>query len=187
MNNSEKEKISALIDNALSEHELDGTIKTASKLSDCAETASRYQLIGNALRAESIDLDMQDLASAVHDRLQYEPTVLAPKKKSKIPKWVQPAVGGAIAASVGLLAINLLVVDNNANVGEPFTGSPVASVERMQPVMPVNNKSETWRKIDPELQAKLDQYLVDHNEFSTPAATGGLMPYSTLVSYDRKR
>ncbi len=188
-NNKEQSWLSAVIDNELSESEMLHVSHQIGKDQDLKETLVRYQLISDSLRGEEINLSSMDLVSAVNQRLASEPTVLAPgKSRMRMPKWVQPVAGTALAASVAAVGIllgpqfiNGTQMQTPASSGLQVVAQPVGEVTPAPTL--VVQKENHWKTIEGKTRTRLDRYLEQHSQYAAPGGVQGVMPYTSFVGY----
>ncbi|MDQ7073382.1 MAG: hypothetical protein Q9N32_07980 [Gammaproteobacteria bacterium] len=92
------------------------------------------------------------------------------------PFWKQ-VTGLAVAASVGALAVvGVLTQPQN----ELLTDTPVAAVETANQVITVAQTGARWTVDEPEIESRLNNYLLDHNE---QTGSSGVFSYARVVSY----
>lgn len=189
MTEQEQERLSALVDNELPHNEITGEIGKLLKNTPGHEVWGHYHLIGDAIRQEMGPvLDLQ-LAEQISKRLQDEPVVLAPHtSKRPIAKWLKPASGYAIAASVALLAVAVAPrLLNHETVNEPL--NVIATNQVTEPPANVRiyvaDDGTRWEMLHkPKVESRLNSYLVNHQEYAPAGDLKGIMPYATFVSYD---
>jgi len=188
MNESKLEAVSALIDG-----EAVGGVDAVAELARDAESRrawGRYHLISDCLRGQLPRHVDPALAGRIEAALRNEPTVLAPEPVAG-PAWVRPLAGMAIAASVAAMAIFAVRMDRDA------TGTPVvarvAAVEHTQSAVqgqvrlaagnaaggPARAQTAPGR-----MNARLNRYLVNYNEYRNNAAVQGMIPYVRIVAHD---
>lgn len=186
MTEQEFERLSALADDELPRGEIGGEIQKLCNNALGRDAWSRYHLIGDALRREIGPLYSPSLAQEISRRLQDEPVVLAPNAL-RYPGAARKAwVGMAVAASVVAAA----VVMTPQMINPDGTDSVVPQVAAVKPQ--VENKTlyvaqdgTRWELLKkPEVESRLNAYLVNHQELSPSSNIKGIMPYSTFVSYD---
>ena len=191
-NNNEDDILSAVIDNELSEMETLGVSHRISADRELRDTLIRYQMISDSIRGERINLSSRDLVSAVSRHLDSEPTVLAPMKSRRhLPRWVQPAAGVALAASVA--AVGIVLGPQFINGGQqqvPTDGGLQVVAEPVGKVDPtpalVAKKENHWKTIEDKTRNRLTDYLEQHSQYaSAPGGVQGVMPYTSFVSYSR--
>ncbi|HSH43097.1 MAG TPA: sigma-E factor negative regulatory protein [Arenicellales bacterium] len=185
MTDQVKEQISALVDDALPPQER--SLLLARMVSDTAlrETWSRYTLIQDALRnhlPERVEPGLSQRvmaaldADAGHDR--------SGAARLRFTGWVRPLAGLAVAASVAVLAVVML------QPGEP---GPAAGV-RVADAGPAP-AAEDYRRVDTSqwqgqqapVSERLNQYLVNHNEFAARNGMPVLAPHVRIVGFDQGR
>jgi sigma-E factor negative regulatory protein RseA len=193
-NQNQQDRLSATIDSELSDLEMLSISHKLSKDKDLRETMVRYQMISDSMRGEGINLSALNLVSSVSQRLEMEPTVLAPvKSRTQLHKWVQPAAGAALAASVAAVGIMLGPqfingTQQNAplNSGLQVVAQPVGNVSPMP--ASVAQKEEHWKTVEGKTRTRLDGYLEQHSQYAAaPGGVQGVMPYTSFVSYGQPR
>jgi sigma-E factor negative regulatory protein RseA len=80
-----------------------------------------------------------------------------------------------MAASVGALAVVGVFQQQNG-----FDNLPVASVVANESPATLVSQSNRWTVAEPEIEDRLNNYLVDHNEY---VGTSGMFSYGRVVSY----
>ena len=183
MNDGEKERVSALLDGELPAGEAGRVLGTVSAHEELRGAWDRYHLIGDVMRGEAARPGSRGIADVVAERIRQEPTVLSPPVRTTFrpPRWLRPAAGGALAASVAVAAVLLAP----SIVPGPGLDSPVAQAP--VPATQVGGDGTRWRHLDPEAESDLNRYLVDHGEYVAPGAVHRVLPYASFVSYDAGR
>ena len=191
-NKKEDDFLSAVIDNELSEMEMLSVSHRVSGDQELRETLIRYQLISDSIRGEDINLSSMDLVSSVSRHLESEPTVLAPlKSRRHLPKWVQPAAGAALAASVAAVGILLgpQFINGSQHQTPASSGLRVVAqpVGKVAPAPALVAKQENhWKTIEDKTRTRLTNYLEQHSQYaSAPGGVQGVMPYTSFVSYGK--
>lgn len=177
-----REMLSALVDGQLEGQELTQAIAYIS--SDPAARAEYLRLqyasdvmhgYTRAVSQRPVDL-VQRLSAALADEPVYQQNALLSKARVLMfPKtfWKQ-ATGLAMAASVGALAVVGLM-------NQPgYQNTPMASVENTSTTTQVASQVNRWTVAEPEIEDRLNNYLVDHNEY---AGGTGMFSYGRVVSY----
>lgn len=187
MDRNSEERLSALLDAELSDTEGRHSLPLLIRDDAARETFNRYRLIGDIIRSgtdASPPLNL-DFAKAISSRIDLEPTVFAPasRKPQLTPRWIRAASGMAIAASVAMLAIYWAPQYlSSGGVEQP---APLA-VAAVQPAPAIGE--ELRLEVDnPELQRKLNRYLVSHGEYASGNGMNQMLPYASFVSYDAGR
>jgi negative regulator of sigma E activity len=169
------EKLSALMDDELSEFE---TRRVLDELRDDPQqraTWERYHLARAALRNELDMVASPDLAERVAGRLADVPA------ESHRP--LRAAGSLAVAASVAALAILGVQWLNRTETGPV---APVASLEKPSLAKVATASAARERPAQTETERTLNAYLVEHNEFAT-AGMSGMLPYVRVVGHDTSK
>lgn len=189
MSDYNNEQLSALVDDEYDDNAdmIDRLIKDQA----LQDTWSRYHLIGDCLRGNLSDNLSNDVSERVSQSLQDEPTVLAPQKRKSFN--IKPVAGFAIAASVAMMAVFGVQKGNEVNTSVP--GASIASNEVKttisQPqtlnfpepqVLPAAVKQSDT----PDLMAnkRLNNYLMNHNEYRSNGSINGILPYVRIVTIE---
>ncbi len=190
MSNDPKEQLSALLDQELDPGQITGTSGRIADSDDLRGTWDRYHLIGDVMRGEGVRVAGRSVADAVRERIQSEPPILAaPKPRARTgpeARWLKPAAGAALAASVAVVAVYSLP----RLTGTAPSGAPIQVAQA-----PVSINAETprrsgthWKNLtQPQLESRLNRYLVNHSEYASPGGMNGLLPYTSFVGYDTGR
>lgn len=181
MVNNKDESISALVDDELQQDELDAILTHLGDDSELRQQWHRYNLISDALHKNlttGIDPDFHKHVTAA---IENEPTILAPRRiRRRLPdNWVKQAAGLGIAASVTAVAILGIQQMNQDEGQQPVIASAPAPQQYVRITQPVSSQ--------PENNAELDAYLVNHNELSSSSGIRGALPYARIVSHGIER
>jgi sigma-E factor negative regulatory protein RseA len=182
-NETLQSQLSAFVDDALPTAETDLFARRLVKDTELKQTMARYGLIGEALRAPinrthlSKDFSVR-VAAALE---QQESTTTAPAQqlpRTLATRWVKPAAGLAVAASVAWVAV--LAVRPAA-----ITPAPSLAAETLQPVTLTAQRVTTADSYvvpaaanAPSVAipaARLTNYVVAHSEFSSPLGRHNMM------------
>lgn len=188
--------------------DLDGVLKDVNQ----KYTLRRYQMIGEAMRNELPDRIPVDFASDVMARISEEPSLNVDVNKSAKVETKQtsfwsglfrPMAGLAIAASVAFVAVTSIQLQQPVADGQPDVIANVDSsasaqkVEQLARIPVINNavnvstnpsssnsNGMNWKikRSEPEMQSKLNTYLVNHNEYSS--SMHGIIPQVRVVGFD---
>lgn len=176
-------------------------------------TLRRYQLISDTMCNELPGTIKLDFAAGVMAQIRQEAEIHVSKasaNRSEKPHsalWsllFKPAAGLAIAATVAFVAVSSLqpqslltdsndtlasVNSSNAKV-EHLVGLPVISN-----VLKVSSNGQVaqsqdgmnWKikRNEPEIQSKLNSYLINHNEYAT--SMQGIIPQARVVGFDAQK
>lgn len=177
-----REMLSALVDGQLTGQELTQAIAHINNDQAARAEYLRMQYASDVMhgytRAVSqrpVDL-AQRLSVALADEPVYQQNALLAKAKVlAFPKtfWKQ-ATGLAMAASIGALAV--VGVMNQPG----YQNMPLANAESASDSTQLVRQVNRWTVGEPEVEARLNNYLVDHNEY---AGGAGMFSYGRVVSY----
>jgi len=184
-----KEKISAWLDDAIEDNEA-GSLETGQDDGAFA-TATRYQMIGDALRGKVTDASMIDISTSVREAISREPEFVPvarparPSKRKAKPlfdfgSWLRPVGGLAVAATVAMVMV-VTLTDQQAGTDSAL----VANVDQ-QPVqaLPVNNTTPVYTRPGIAMPAvNLNNYVTEHSEYAAQDTIQGMMPYARSVSF----
>jgi len=189
MTEQEFERLSALVDDELPSGEISGEIQKLFNSEQARASWSRYHLIGDAMRREMGSLYTPSLGQEISRRLQDEPVALAPNAIKQPTSISRKAWSGlAIAASVAALAV--VMTPQLINPEGDTTPQQVAEVKPLPQsnTLYVAQDGTRWDLLKkPEVESRLNAYLVNHQELSPSSNIKGIMPYATFVSYDGKQ
>lgn len=178
-----KEHLSALLDDELAVSEVTKLVDRVIGDEDVRNTLARYQLISAGFRGEWAEPQTLLVSELVRQRLDAEPTVLAPNRRSLPRRWKRGAAGLAIAASVATLAVVIYIQQSppvtlklpDVAQAPPTGKSPVMTIVSSRSAPPVNQQQN---------RDLLERYLMEHNEFATRGGASGFIPYTTFVTYN---
>ncbi len=195
--NEDKEKISAWLDDAAEYNEVD-SLETEQDDRAFA-TATRYQMIGDAIRGRVTETSMTDISASVREAISREPElapVARPARHSRRPSqreakplfdfgsWLRPVGGLAVAATVAMVMVVTLTDQQTAT-----DSAQVANVAQ-QPVqaLPVNNTAPVYTRQGVAMPAvNLNSYVTEHSEYAAQDTIQGMMPYARSVSYGSEK
>ena len=162
------ERLSALMDGELDDHEVAAELARIKGDPDREAAWAAFHLIGDALRGDGVAAD--DLTDRVHVRLNAEPTVVAPRR------WMRRTtqrVALPLAASLcGAAVVAWLALSNNAFLS-PQDDTGAAGIIAASP--------QTTEQ-DPSDADAMSEYLMAHQQFSPSTAMQGVVPYVRTVS-----
>ena len=187
--NEDKEKISAWLDDAIEYNEVDSLDTEQDKRA--FTTATRYQMIGDAIRGRVTEASMIDISASVREAVSSEPE-LVPVTRTARPiqreakplfdfgSWLRPVGGLAVAATVAMV---MVVTLTDKQTG---TDSAVVANVGQQPLqaLPVNNATPVYASPGVAMPAvNLNTYVTEHSEYAAQDTIQGMMPYARSVSY----
>lgn len=181
-----KEQLSAFLDGELPEAETTLLLKRLERDDELKGTLSRYSLIGAVIRSDGDIPAARNVAARVRAAIADEPSLGANPRN----RWLRPAAGLAVAASVALATVLLLPRwmpdgDGAAAPTQVAAAAPSAGIAATQGspgIVPVVVSSEdepaasyTTPPVTPDLatalpSAQLASYLVAHSEYTLPLA-----------------
>jgi len=157
----------------------------------------RYRLIGDVMRGEST-VPASSVVDQVRLALRDDPVVLAPRPR-QTPRWLRPAAGMAVAASVAVGAV-LVAPQLMTRTGQPAPSVQVVAGMPQQTIAPtlvaagpvqepatalaVDASGGRWQTLDHDLEDRLSRLVIEHNEFGGRTGINGPVPHIGFVSYD---
>jgi len=173
------EKLSALIDGELSEHEERQVLRDLMQQDRLRETWDRYHLIRAALRKDEHTMVISGLAARVREALATEVAEGSVPLPARLLRHV-----GTIAIAATVAAVTLVGVQQ---VFGPVPEQPtLAQAPSVQPARAV--QTVRWEKQKPETEQRLNAYLVEHNEFAPANGVSSMLgPNVRVVAYDRNQ
>jgi sigma-E factor negative regulatory protein RseA len=184
MSESKREKMSAWIDGESGSRLDAGVMRELTDDPHLRAAWNRYHLIGDALRGEPLNREICTVADRVRERLEGEPTVLAPLAPPPNRRWMRPAAATALAASAALAAF--LIGPELLGPGEPQT-LQLADRTHPGPTLYLDATGTHWGVKRPEVENRLNSYLIEHQEYAPSSGMKGMLPYASFVSYDVRR
>jgi sigma-E factor negative regulatory protein RseA len=183
------EQVSALLDNELSSREATEILDRLRESDELQTQWDRFHLIGDVMRGETTQISASQTVARVRESLKSEPAMIAaPRVKTMLlqgPLWIRSLAGAGLAASVAALAVITAPHFLDSTPGEAMqlaATAPVTSSPYSEP------RGTRWKNLkQPEVESKLNGYLVEHGEYAYPGGIGGVVPYATFVGYDAKR
>ena len=189
MNEQTRETLSALVDGELTATDISRAVDCLTQSDDLCECWDRYHVIGDVIRGEAIRGDYQGVAARVKEHLRDEPTVLVPRHRDAHrfkPHWLKSAAGTALAASVAVVALLTAPQLMNESPSQPPLKTTTAKHSSPQQLYAAQSGTH-WNLSKPDVESKLNAYLVNHQEYATSHHVKGMLPYVTFVSYDAGR
>ena len=197
MNEHIKEQISSIMDDEAVTAE---SLAQLAQSDENGRTWQRYHLISDCMKGNMPKYLDPGLSARISQAIAHEPTVLAPQKSSP-HRILKPVAGFAIAASVAALAILGIQQQRPNDTNLPATTpqfaamsdsevlSPITVQAQLRPVnvqtapvAPTQVQQQLTRK---ELDARLNSYLVNYNEYRTYTGMQGMLPYVRVVAHGK--
>ncbi|MBI5430060.1 MAG: sigma-E factor negative regulatory protein [Nitrosomonadales bacterium] len=159
-----KQEISVLMDGELFEDEVESLLDRLKQDPAARKNWAAYHLIGDVLRQP--DHIHCDLSAKVRERMQDEPTVFAPHGRMAKQKMRAFALSAAASLSaIGVVAWMSLQIGPEA--------APQLAMQQ-----------NAMRPVKAQFQAKSNDYLMAHQEFSPSTDMSGGAYYIRTVSYE---
>ena len=179
----QQELLSAFVDGELNEQELDELLALMKSDDSAKQDYMRYQFSSDLLHGYVTEHKQIDLTDRIQQALSNEPGLdVKPTEDRHTAKvfalpdlfWKQTA-GLAAAASIGALAVVGLM-------SQPQTVMPTTNMAQSEPMQQQTTVADSnrWTVGESEVEDRLNDYLVDHNEY---AGASGLFSYARVVSY----
>ncbi len=159
-----KQHISALMDGELFDEEAEAVFDKLKRNPEGQSEWMLYHLIGDALRQP--DHVHADISAALRDKLQAEPTVLAPRRRAE-----QRARWFAVSAAASVMAL-AVVAWLSAKVAPPASSQQVAVAAQPGNVHPASMP----------VKRSMNDYLMAHQEFSPANNVQGAASYIHAVA-----
>jgi sigma-E factor negative regulatory protein RseA len=160
-----KDRISQLMDGELDDRSADDTIKACGQGGEALETWRTYHLISDAMRDSRVLSPGFSLRLA--QRLEAEPTVLAPQRgRAESRTWFAASVAASFAA-IGLVGW-LAFAPQPVTAPAPMAQAPAVTPQEPQAMVP--------------LPSATNDYLLAHQGFSPRVSFQGMAPYVRSVS-----
>ena len=165
------EKISQLMDGELEEQECGLHLRRLAQDAQLARSWSTFHLIRDALRDEASC--SYDLAERVRQRLEKEPTVIAPHTRlaARLARYTMPMA----AAVAGVAVVGWLALSQIESVGWVTAENKSEQVQKPPappPAVPIIASAN----------GQMNDYLLAHQEYSPITAIQGVAPYIRTVS-----
>lgn len=170
MNDALKMQISAFVDGELPEAEADLLTRRLGRDADLRRQAAHYLEIGQLMRGEAALHAVRDLRARIAMALDGEAALPPAAAVADRPRWMRPAAGVAIAATVAVLA---LVGLRQLDVPDAATAVPTAAL--------AFDDGSTYT--EPDLQEVLSdrptdmlmQYYLSHGRTAGGVAANGIL------------
>lgn len=163
-------QISAFADGELERDECEFLVRRLSRDADARCKTLRYATIGAALRGELIGPDPDVLRRRISASLEgvHVPELVQTPVPSPLWRFVRPAAGVGIAASVAIAA--LLAVSTGPNIDPGADAAPMAVIETVPAIVPVETELLPSFVVPVSATSqpsiRFTDYLVQHNRFA---------------------
>lgn len=183
--NNNHEILSAAVDNETNEPQTRQLVEALLNDHRLREEWLRHHIVSDALHNELPPLIDSAFASRISACVDQEPTVLAPRRASRLQRWAKHAAGFAVAASVSVVAI--LAIQPQDDAGHTLAKAPASQEYIRIAAQPDTLTNNNPPPLSESGQGVLDYYLVNHNEYSITAGVQGALPYARVVSHENAR
>ena len=171
MSDELKEAISALADGEYAGGNTQAALDKIIREPSSHATWERYHLLSDAIKGGLPNQVHTGLAERVSESIVREPVAIATRRdRSRVLK---PLTGLALAASVATVAI----------VGVRSLDTEVVPVTQVADTTQVDQSTGNRWNVSPEVEARLNGYLVNHSEY-VGYGMQGMLPYARIVGYD---
>jgi negative regulator of sigma E activity len=183
-----KENLSAFMDGELDHSQSVQLIRQLAKDKELRGHWQRYHSYGSVLRNEMTPVLSKDFSDRVLQALAKEPVQLSPVESSGRRRLLGPVAGLAVAAS--LVGIAILLQKPAINETQDSQVSSVAKVSAPALPLPKSTDSSTDSKLivanskNENVRERINQLLVEHNEYNPASDMTGLLPYSRFVGFN---
>ena len=182
MSKETREHLSALVDGEISRETSRFLVRRLGADEELRATWTRYHLVRDCLRFQEGSIAGEDLCDRVRKEIESDTALSAPR--SGPARWLNPAAGLAIAASVALMAI---VAVGPEAPGTPQSGSDVAgeSIEPFtspQSLLPAPVSSQA--SFSNQAQAgnrKMNSYLLRHYQATGATSGKGFVTFVPII------
>ena len=190
-----EEQLSALVDGEMPREEIDGLVDGLKHDESSQMCWRHYHLISDALKNNLPDELPEDFVSRVSLALDSEPLLSTPPRRAaNAPAFLRPTIGFALAASVAAVAFIGLgwntqtgmeqmptLASNNATAP-----SGITTVSTQPTISYTNVHGRQWDVEQPELASKLNDYLINHDQYSAgDGMHNSVLPQVRIVGYER--
>jgi len=180
-------QLSALVDDELADIEIDLVLRRLSRDHDARDCWERYHLISDVIQGHHVPAALDtDFAARVRQAIEAEPLPQAVARP--LPAWYKPVTGFGLAASVALIALFGLKLNQTdalpptaplaattPALSSPSRSLPIQMAAMTQPASPIGEPAE----------ARLNSYLVNHNGYASMSSVNGMLPYVRMVGYQQ--
>jgi sigma-E factor negative regulatory protein RseA len=187
MSKESLEHLSSLMDGELSRETGLFMARRLSSDGELCGTWKRYHMIRDCIRRQGGLFTFADLSSGIRDALDRDTTRRAESRAAR--RWLKPVAGLAIAASVALVAIIAIgpgpqtpeligdVAGDTANQSfaspNPLPAVPISQPASFNPDNRIDRQAAN---------ARLNSYLVRHNQLARAAGSQGFVSFVPIVS-----
>jgi sigma-E factor negative regulatory protein RseA len=186
MNDTQKMLLSAFVDGEMTQKELDQFLAAMRDDPSIKAEYMHMQHTSDLVKGYTTSTSPIDLSQNILPQLDDEPVHISQSSGNGLAAltglddvWKQ-IVGLALAATAGAAVMAMM------NAPSPLMNDPYQFVEAEPASQQITTKVATsstgnrWTVTENEVQDRLNDYLVDHNEYGSPS---GVLSYARVVSY----
>ncbi len=174
------DKISAFMDGEAGEMEVHQTILSLKQDDACLETWKTFHLIGDTMRGVPVLRD--DFSARFHARMEQEPTLLAPRMIWRKPATLALSAAASLAAVT--VVLTLVFTENPLQPQAPIAALPISASPQIA-AAPISAPAPivvSPQPVSAANQARVNEYLMAHQEYSPSTTLQGVAPYVRTVS-----
>jgi len=194
-----EEKLSALVDGEMSREEVDSMLDGLKHDKYSQMCWRHYHLISDALKNNLPDELPEDFVTRVSLAIEAEPLLSTPPRRaSNSPTFFRPAIGFALAASIAAVVFvglgwntqtgieQMPTLASNAVTSVPNAPNGITTVSTQPVVSYTNVHGRQWDVERPELASKLNDFLVNHDQYSAgDGMHNSVLPQVRIVGFER--
>ncbi len=162
------DKISALMDGELDEHEARQVVLGLKNAGEARESWAAYHTIGDVLRGES--LPAFDVSGRVAAAVAAEPAILAPRRPARMSRPLAYALSAAASVSA-MAVVGWMAFSGNLSM-QPL------EIARNAPVV------QQLPEVSTPSDGQMNDYLLAHQGVSPSNRLHGVAPYIRTISID---
>ncbi|HEX5513643.1 MAG TPA: sigma-E factor negative regulatory protein [Gammaproteobacteria bacterium] len=193
-NEAFKTQLSALVDDEVRPHEIPFLARRLSRDPEAIEQLGSYFMIGDAIRRQLPEVMDTRLVDRVRAALEAEPAfqLQAAAEPALARRLLRPLAGLGVAASVAMVAVSYWSESDSVTKTQQPSGLVAATPQMVTPqpvqAMPLTPQPQNqWNRLDPEVQKRLQGYLVNHSEHASTGQLGGVLNYVRIAGQQQAR
>lgn len=180
-------QLSALIDNELRNDEALFLTRRLVNDPDAAMQLGRYVMIGDAIRRQLPEVMDTRLVERVRAALEAEPALevnhAAPAATMR--RFLRPLAGLGVAASVAMVGVVYWAGQSSSPTQQP-QGLVAAGAQPVKSASFLPQTQNQWNRLDPDVQKRLQGYLVNHSEHASTGQLGGVLNYVRIAGQQQQ-
>lgn len=189
-----EEKISALVDGEMSREEVEHLVDGLRHDTAGQMCWRHYHLISDALKNNLPDRLPEDFVNRISQALESEPLLCTPPRRTfNTPAFLTPTIGFALAASIAAVVFIGFGWNTQTGIEQMPTlasnntpTSAITTVSTQPMVSYANVHGKQWDVEQPELASKLNDFLINHNQYSAmDGIHNSVLPQVRIVGYER--